>query len=101
MLFDPYAYDLLASATLPASALPDDALLDVPQAARDILWHGLAEAVAGAVDLWERLPAGHHSAPHIEMERRAGAWVAKALVRWELLLLRYRASPTLAPLVYD
>jgi hypothetical protein len=35
-----------------------------------------------------------------ELKRRAGARVAQALVRGELRLLRYRASPTLAPLIY-
>jgi hypothetical protein len=37
---------------------------------------------------------------YAEMERRAGEEVALALLRWELRMLRYRASPTLAPLIY-
>jgi hypothetical protein len=36
-----------------------------------------------------------------ELARRAGEWVALALMRWELRLLRYRASPVTAGLVYD
>jgi hypothetical protein len=36
---------------------------------------------------------------YAEMERRAGAWVAQALLRWELHLLCYRASPVLAALL--
>ncbi len=167
MLFDPYTYDLTISAGQPAPALADDPLLEVPSAARAVLWQGLLEAVAGAVDLWERLPCGHQAAPspfavqhagkrrfqpealreqtlagwhrlvgielrlaaealealalaesadqrerlaeqcarvgqlYAEMERRAGAWVARALLRWELRLLRYRASPVVSALVYD
>ncbi|HLV97247.1 MAG TPA: hypothetical protein VKT82_01100, partial [Ktedonobacterales bacterium] len=38
---------------------------------------------------------------YAEMERRAGGWVAWALLHWELRLLRYRASSVLAPLIYD
>ncbi len=38
---------------------------------------------------------------YTEMERRAGGWVAWALLHWELRLLRYRASSVLAPLIYD
>lgn len=38
---------------------------------------------------------------HREMERRAGAWVARALLQWELRLLRYRASSVVGPLVYE
>ena len=164
MLFDPYAYDLTTSANRPP--LPD-ALLDVPHDARAVLWHGLTQAVAGAVEVWERTPPGHQGAPspfavqhtgkrrfspaalrrqtlagwhrvvgielrlavealealalaesavqrdrlaeqcarvgqlYTEMERRAGAWVALTLVRWELRLLCYRASPVVASLVYN
>jgi hypothetical protein len=63
MFFDPYAYDLTTSAgrpTLPGAgaALAADVLLDVPAEAQDALWQGLTEAVDGALDLWERLPAG-------------------------------------------
>ncbi len=170
MLFDPYAYDLtLADRPTPApgAALAADTLLAVPAQARDLLRHGLTEAVAGALDLWERLPCGHQAALppfavqhagkrrfqpeslraqtlagwhrlvgielrlaaealealvlaasveqeerlaeqcarvgqlYAEMERRAGAWVARALLGWELRLLRYRASPVLLPLIYD
>ncbi len=170
MLFDPYTYDLTISArqAAPAAALPsDEALLAAPAAVRDLLWQGLTEAVAGALDVWVFTPAGHQSAlpvyavqhagkPYFdaaalrevtlpgwhrlvgielrlaaealealalaesatqrerlaeqcarvgqlyaELERRAGAWVARALLRWELRLLRYRASPTLAPLIYN
>jgi hypothetical protein len=36
-----------------------------------------------------------------EMERRANEWVARALLGWELKLLRYRASPVVSTLVYD
>jgi hypothetical protein len=35
-----------------------------------------------------------------EMERRANEWVAQALLKWELHLLRYRASPAVAALIY-
>jgi hypothetical protein len=38
---------------------------------------------------------------YAELLRRTQAWVAEALLRWELRLLRYRASPVLAPLIYD
>jgi hypothetical protein len=34
-----------------------------------------------------------------ELKRRAGGWVAEARMHWELRLLRYRASPVLAPLI--
>lgn len=37
-----------------------------------------------------------------EMERRAWRWFATALLQWELkMLLRYRASPVVSPLVYE
>jgi hypothetical protein len=36
-----------------------------------------------------------------EMQRRSWEWLAKALLTWELKLLRYRASPVVSPLVYD
>jgi hypothetical protein len=36
-----------------------------------------------------------------ELKRRAGEVAALAIVRWELRLLRYRASPALASLIYD
>ena len=36
-----------------------------------------------------------------EMHRRANEWIAQALLKWELKLLRYRASPAVAPLVYN
>ena len=169
MLFDPYTYDLTISAgqAVPAPALADDPLLEVPNAARADLWQGLTEAVEGTLDLWELLPAGFGSAPlptiqhsgkrrfqpealrkqsltgwhrlvgielrlavqalegviqekdatthhaalaeqcarvgqlYAEMERRAGEWVARALLQWELRLLRYRASPAVSRLVYD
>ena len=166
MLFDPYTYDLTLSSAQPP-ALGVDALLAVPEAARDVLWKGLTDAVDGALDLWERLPSGHRAAlppfavqhagkrcfpPHAlrqqtlagwhrlagielrlaaevlealalaedaaqqerlaeqcarvgqlftEMERRAGRWVARALLEWELRLLRYRASPGVSSLIYD
>ncbi|HLW03913.1 MAG TPA: hypothetical protein VKT82_35020 [Ktedonobacterales bacterium] len=165
MLFDPYAYDLTISAGQPA--LADDPLLEVPDAARADLWKGLTEAVEGALDLWDLLPAGGRSAPpytiqhsgkrrfqpqalreqtlagwhrlvgielrlaaqalegiiqeqesathyatlaeqcarvgqlYTEMQQRAGAWMAQALLRWELRMLRYRASPVVSRLVYD
>jgi hypothetical protein len=35
-----------------------------------------------------------------ELARRAGGWVALSILRWELRLLRYRASTVLAPLIY-
>jgi hypothetical protein len=35
-----------------------------------------------------------------ELERRAGADIARCILRWELRLLRYRASPVLASLLY-
>ncbi len=34
------------------------------------------------------------------LARRAGVWMAWGLLCWELRLLRYRASPAVAPLVY-
>jgi hypothetical protein len=167
MLFDPYASDLKLSTGQPLPAQADDLLLEVPQAARTALWQGLAEAVDGALDLWEYRPTGSGSAPlftiqhagkrhfqpealrqqtlsgwhrlagielrlavqalegiiqeqdaarhyatlaeqcarvgqlYSEMERRASAWVARALLDWELKLLRYRASPLVSALVYD
>lgn len=36
-----------------------------------------------------------------ELKRRAGARFALLILRWEARLLRYRASPVLAPLIYD
>ena len=36
-----------------------------------------------------------------ELKRRAGVGVALALLRGELRMLRYRASPVLASLIYD
>jgi hypothetical protein len=36
-----------------------------------------------------------------ELKRRAGEWMARATLDWELRMLRYRASPVLAPLIYD
>ena len=36
-----------------------------------------------------------------ELRRRAGKLVALAILRWELRGLRYRASPVLAPLIYQ
>jgi hypothetical protein len=36
-----------------------------------------------------------------ELERRAGAWMALALLRGELRLLRYRASAAVSSLIYD
>lgn len=170
MLFDPYTYDLTSAVRQPAPAagatLAADLLLEVPEEARALLRQGLTEAVSGALDLWERLPAGHEGALPIfsvqhagkrrfrpddlraqtlagwhrllgielrlaaqalealvqaesdthramlaeqcarvgqlyaEMVRRAGAWVARALLCWELRLLRYRDSALLAPLIY-
>jgi hypothetical protein len=169
MPFDPYGYDLNASAqkrTLPAGAA-EQALLAVPQEARQVLWQGLLEAVSATLDAQEHLPAGHRSAPptfpvqhagkpqfhpehlraqtlagwhrlmglelrlgaqalealllapaaiyqevlaeqcarvgqlYSELARRAGAWVALSIVRWELRLLRYRASAALASLIYE
>jgi hypothetical protein len=35
-----------------------------------------------------------------ELERRAGADIARCILRWELRLLRYRSSPVLASLIY-
>ena len=61
MLFDPYAYDLARPAqqtALTATRWPPTALLEVPQEARALLWHGLMEAVEGALDLWEQTPPG-------------------------------------------
>jgi hypothetical protein len=37
---------------------------------------------------------------YAELLRRTQAWAAEALLRWELRLLRYRASSVLAPLIY-
>ena len=175
MLFDPYTYDLTTSARQPSqpgagargAALAADVLLEVPQQARSVLWHGLTSAVSGALDVWERTPSGRQrvlpafSVQHAgkrrfhpadlrqhslaswhrllgielrlavealealiqrdeaiyraalaeqcarvgqlysELARRAGEWVAEALLRWELRLLRCRASPALAPLIYN
>jgi hypothetical protein len=166
MVFDPYGYDLNHLPPSPLDALAASALLDVPQEARDMLWHGLRAAVEGTLTLWEQtLPGVQHALPvfslqhtgqprfnpddlrqqslenwhrltgvelrigvyalealllagqpeqherlaeqcarvgqlYREMERRANEWVAKALLKWELKLLRYRASPTVGPLVY-
>ncbi len=36
-----------------------------------------------------------------ELKRRAGTRFALPILRWELRLLRYRASPVVAPLIYD
>jgi hypothetical protein len=36
-----------------------------------------------------------------ELKRRAGQMVALAILRWELRVLRYRASPVVAPLIYQ
>lgn len=169
MLFDPYGYDLRSTAAqaVPAEAAQaNDPLLEVPAEARQMLWHGLTEAVTGAVDLWEQTPPGRRCAApftvqhagkrrfapemlreqtlpgwhrlagielrlaaqaleglvqadaawqrealaeqcarvgqlYAELERRAGAWVAQALLRWELRLLRYRDAPAVSRLVYD
>ena len=38
---------------------------------------------------------------YAELKRRAGEVVAVAIVRWELRLLCYRASPVLASLIYE
>jgi len=38
---------------------------------------------------------------YAELKRRAGAWMALALLHQELRLLRYRASPVVSLLVYD
>ncbi len=38
---------------------------------------------------------------YAEMRRRANEWVARALLTWELRLLRYRDSAAVGPLVYD
>ena len=65
MLFDPYAHDLATAARqprLPGDTLTTSALLAVPTEARTLLWHGLTEAVAGALDLWEQTPPGHRGA---------------------------------------
>ena len=66
MLFDPYTYDLAPPAAADArclAALAADALLEVPQEARALLWRGLMDAVEGALDLWEQTPPGHRGAP--------------------------------------
>ena len=66
MLFDPYAYDLARSARQsppPGVVLATEALLEVPQEARAVLWQGLTQAVSGALEVWERLPAGHQGEP--------------------------------------
>ncbi len=169
MLFDPYTYDLTRQTQPPAQ--PGTAwaasLLAVPMEARALLWRGLTDAVAGAIDLWECTPPGHRGAPlsfpvrhagqryfqpadlreqtlagwhrltgielrlaaqarealiqeesadhrdmlaeqctrvgqlYSELKRRAGPVVALSLLRGELRMLRYRASPVLAPLIYD
>ncbi len=52
MLFDPYAVDVARSART------EEALLAVPEEARGVLWCGLTEAVAGALELWEQTPPG-------------------------------------------
>lgn len=69
---------------LAAQALEALALMDAP-----VYREKLAEQCARMGQLYD------------ELKRRAGEWVALALLRWELRLLRYRASPTLASLIYD
>jgi hypothetical protein len=63
MSFDPYALDVSTAArrptTRPAGA---DDLLAVPQEAQRILSRALMRAIEGALDLWERTPAGHRAA---------------------------------------
>ncbi len=73
MLFDPYGYDLNRPAALPpADALLGQALLAVPSEARGVLWRGLRQAAQGALDLWERTPAGARHAPHVFTIQHAG-----------------------------
>ncbi|HEY7346845.1 MAG TPA: hypothetical protein VH599_00905 [Ktedonobacterales bacterium] len=65
MSFDPYAFDLSAarqSAPLAALSLADE-FVEVPEEAQTALHRGLTAAIEGALDLWERTPSGHHSAP--------------------------------------
>jgi hypothetical protein len=74
-IFDPYAYDLnrpALAALPPAEALLGRALLSVPSEARGVLWHGLRNAVEGALDLWERTPPGARHAPHVFTIQHAG-----------------------------
>jgi hypothetical protein len=58
---------------------------------------------ADAAREWARLAeqCGRVGQLYAELKRRAGAVVALSVVRWELRLLRYRASPALVPLLYD
>jgi hypothetical protein len=178
MLFDPYAYDLAAAARQlpsPAAAAVAEYLLEVPEEARATLWHGLMQAIEGALDLWERTPPARRSAPpftiqhtgkprfnpdhlrrqtlegwhrlvaielrlavqaleallcapegrasdpprrngayqpllaeqcarvgqpYAELKRRVGALFALHILRWELRLLRYRASPVINDLLF-
>ncbi len=69
----------LAAQTLEALILTNDAATYAPR---------LAEQCARVGQLYA------------EMYRRANEWVATALLKWELKLLRYRASPIVGPLVY-
>jgi hypothetical protein len=170
MIFDPYAYDLRRSASMPALAAPGGVAGALPPLSSDALqtiWHGLMQAVEGTLALWEQTPtATKHELPvftvqhagqplfdpawlrqqsqanwhrlmgiearlaaqalealilddtqehremlaeecarigqlHHEMTRRAGEEIALPILRFELRVLRYRASPTLAPLIYS
>lgn len=143
-------------------------LISVAPEARRPLWQGLAQAVEGALWLWESTPAGrrreppplvlqHVGLPHFnprdlwqqtlegihrllrlelpltvdvleallcardaavyqdalaeqcarvgqlydELKRRAGAVFALLIFQWELRLLRYRASPVVAPMIFS
>jgi hypothetical protein len=167
MVFDPYGYDLTIAARQTPLTTMLGVLPGVPSQAQFWLWQGLTRAIEGALDLWERTPAGHKApAPaftvrhagtpafnqadlrhltledwhrftglelcltvevlealiweetpvfremlaeqchrvgqlYSEMERRAGTAFALPMLCWELHLLRYRASPVLAPLIYQ
>ena len=76
MLFDPYAYDLAATARQPRAGtravsdlLTTTALLTVPLEARTLLWQGLLHAVDPAIWVWEQTPPGtRHTLPPRALE---------------------------------
>jgi hypothetical protein len=74
MLFDPYTYDLTTAARqrrLP-NAQTAHVLLEVPQEARAVLWHGLRDAAEHALDLWDSTPSGVRRAPQAVSVQHAG-----------------------------
>ncbi|HEY7356428.1 MAG TPA: hypothetical protein VH590_08170 [Ktedonobacterales bacterium] len=167
MPFDPYAFDLSRAAKQPAPAAEADERPAVPEEAQQHLCRALLRAIEQALDLEERVPPGHRSAPpalpvqhagkprfdpdllaqqtlpgwhrlvaielrlavlalealccvpedrayqdllaeqcarvgqlYHELKRRAGACFALHILRWELRLLRYRASSVINDLLF-